>query len=115
MTPRKRKATPSTRELVREWRERDPEATAAEIARGIGISRQRVHQHLEALGLPTSTARSDALKGSAREEAARLAKLAAAARKLDTAARELQDARALLAELLDDSRRLGKQRKRRAR
>lgn len=114
MTPPKPTAQDlDTREQVEAWRARDPDATASEIARGVGVSRQRVAQLLDELGLPTATRRSDALKGSARQEAARLAKLARAARKLDTAARELQDARALLAELIDQP--LGEQRKRRAR
>lgn len=48
----------STRDRVREWRERDPEATAAEIARGLGVSERRVGQLLRALGLPARTSRS---------------------------------------------------------
>lgn len=48
----------STRDRVREWRARDPEATAAEIARGLGVSRWRVTELLRAIGLPTHTSRS---------------------------------------------------------
>lgn len=48
----------STRESVAAWRERDPEASAAEMARELGVSRTRIGQLLESLGLPTRTNRS---------------------------------------------------------
>lgn len=42
-----------TREAIRRWREHDPHITTAEMARELGVSRQRVHQLLTAMGLPT--------------------------------------------------------------
>jgi DNA-binding transcriptional ArsR family regulator len=47
-----------TRSAIREARLADPEVTATELARKLGISRQRVSQHLQRLGLPTRTSRS---------------------------------------------------------
>jgi predicted transcriptional regulator len=44
-------------------RRRDPEITAAEMARELGVSKQNVREHLVALGLPTTTTRSDRLRG----------------------------------------------------
>ena len=42
-----------TRERIRLWRKHDPYVTAAEIARGLRVSRERVRQLLGELGLPT--------------------------------------------------------------
>lgn len=53
----------TTKELVREWRSRDPNALATEMARELGVSHQRVCQILRALGLPTRTSRVSPLSG----------------------------------------------------
>jgi hypothetical protein len=45
----------NTIELVRDIRREYPEAKAADIAREIGVTRQRVSQILSELGLPTRT------------------------------------------------------------
>jgi len=50
--------SPASRESIRQWREKDPEVTAKEMSIALGISSQRVAQHLVALGLPTRTRKS---------------------------------------------------------
>lgn len=45
------------REMISQWRERDPHVTASEMAAAFGLSRERVRQILQALGLPTRTRR----------------------------------------------------------
>lgn len=87
-----------TRAKIRDWRAIDPDVTAAEMARALGVSRQRVHHLLQEMGLPTTTQRSDDLKGAAAGEV--MPKVATAARKIDAAMRELQDARTLLNEIV---------------
>lgn len=47
-----------TREEVAALRLDDPEITAAEMSRRLGVSTERIRQILIALGLPTSTSRS---------------------------------------------------------
>jgi hypothetical protein len=46
--------------MVRAARERNPSAPASDIARDIGVSRERVRQALVALGLPTRVSRTRA-------------------------------------------------------
>ena len=50
------------REAVRALRERDPEITAASLARIVGVSRARIRQILVEEGLRTSTTRSPGAK-----------------------------------------------------
>lgn len=50
----------NTVEMVRAARERNPQAPAADIARDLGVSRERVRQALVALGYPTRVARTRA-------------------------------------------------------
>jgi len=45
----------STRDKIAEIRAKDPEARASDISRALGISRERVRQHLVGLGLTTKT------------------------------------------------------------
>lgn len=84
-----------TREAVARWRKRDPEATAAAIARGIGVTDQAVRNHLEALGLPTRTKRSDSLKGSQLADDAGVR--GTVLRRIDAAITELREIRKLVA------------------
>lgn len=48
----------ATRAAIRRIREKQPDITATEISRLVGVTRERVRQHLWALGLPTRTGRS---------------------------------------------------------
>lgn len=50
----------NTVDMVRAARERNPQAPAADIARDLGVSRERVRQALIALGFPTRVARTRA-------------------------------------------------------
>jgi predicted ArsR family transcriptional regulator len=48
-----KKAAPTTRDQVRALREQNPEMSAVDIARELGVTKERVRQLLVALGLPT--------------------------------------------------------------
>lgn len=48
----------TTREAVKRWRRRDPDATPTEIACAVGVTRERVRQILVTEGMPTRTSRS---------------------------------------------------------
>lgn len=50
----------NTIDMVRAARERNPQAPAADIARDLGVSRERVRQALVELGYPTRVARTRA-------------------------------------------------------
>ena len=43
---------------MREWREADPDATAAEMARELGVTKERIRQILVSEAMPTVTAKS---------------------------------------------------------
>ena len=91
----------STREAVRRARKADPDITAAELARGLGISRQAVAEHLDALGLPRKTGRSDALKGAPAPGSTHRAMLHSAERKVLQATAALAEAMDLLRSLAE--------------
>ena len=50
--------TLTSRQQVELIRSEDPDATASEMARAIGVSRERIRQLLVDLGLPTTTSRT---------------------------------------------------------
>jgi hypothetical protein len=86
-------------------RRHDKNITAAEMGRALGVSAERVRQHLVALGLPTHTARTDPLRGSRMHGDVDLeARINVALRRIRATLRNVEEALELLSPYYSASR-----------